>query len=119
MQSKYAIAQKNTYLFGFSQGAIMSYNILIQAPELIGGIIALSGRLLTELSDFPLEKKSYENKKVFIGHGVFDPVIPVDSISTIEAYLGKMWITPTVRRYSAPHTITEEEMQDIVDWLEG
>jgi phospholipase/carboxylesterase len=47
--AQHGIDPAQIYLMGFSQGAIMSYYTLWRSPELIGGIIAFSGRLLSEI----------------------------------------------------------------------
>jgi phospholipase/carboxylesterase len=63
---QYGISPEQVYLMGFSQGAIMSYYMLWRSPELIGGIIALSGRLLLEIDVAGIEKVRYSTKRVFI-----------------------------------------------------
>jgi phospholipase/carboxylesterase len=63
---QYGIDPGQIYLMGFSQGAIMSYYTLWRSPELIGGIIALSGRLLSEIDVAGIEKGRYSTKRVFI-----------------------------------------------------
>ena len=57
---------------GFSQGAIMSYYTLWKSPEKIGGIIALSGRILDEIELQSVDTSQYQGKKVFVGHGTLD-----------------------------------------------
>jgi phospholipase/carboxylesterase len=60
---------------GFSQGAIMSYYTFSRSPELIRGVIGLSGRLLQEIDTDDVDPDAYTDKKIFIGHGVDDQVI--------------------------------------------
>ena len=71
---------------GFSQGAIMSYYTLVHAPESIGGVIGLSGRLLIELQDFVGVGKDYSSKKIFIGHGRMDAMISIDAASVVQDF---------------------------------
>jgi len=63
---KYQLSPEQIFLLGFSQGAIMSYYTLWRSPELLGGIIALSGRLLAEIDISQIQKESYSSKRVFI-----------------------------------------------------
>ncbi len=44
----------------------MSYYTLWKSPELIGGIIALSGRLLSEIDVSDIDQTKYSTKRVFI-----------------------------------------------------
>jgi phospholipase/carboxylesterase len=102
---------------GFSQGAIMSYYQLYRSPEIIGGIIALSGRLLSEIDTTDINPDEYLGKKIFIGHGVEDPVIPVTSTGATTAFSRALGIEPMLKFYNAGHTITREGISDIVNWL--
>jgi phospholipase/carboxylesterase len=63
---QYGISSEQIYLMGFSQGAIMSCYTLYRSPELIGGIIALSGRLLSEIDASSIDQTQYSEKRVFI-----------------------------------------------------
>ncbi len=46
---KYHTEPEKVFLVGFSQGAIMSYEVGLRHPEALGGIAALSGRVLPVL----------------------------------------------------------------------
>jgi phospholipase/carboxylesterase len=114
----YDIAYDSVFLMGFSQGAIMSYYTLYHAPEKIGGIIALSGRILSELSsESSIQSEKYIQKRVFIGHGTEDQMIPVSASDTAQRFIQSLGIVPSLQLYSAPHTITPQEMRDIVNWF--
>ncbi len=117
ISEKYSLKPENIFLMGFSQGAIMSYYTLARNPELIWGIIALSGRLLKELDSISIEMESYNWKKVFIWHGTEDTMMTVEQAEQAAEYIKKLGIEPTCKFYIAPHTITGEEIQDIVAWL--
>ena len=49
LKEKYSFNEKEIYLCGFSQGAIMSYSVALTKPGLIKGIAVMSGRLLEEI----------------------------------------------------------------------
>src|SRR6516225_7411273 len=40
---------KQVYLMGFSQGAIMSASVALTRPELVAGVVLMSGRILPEI----------------------------------------------------------------------
>jgi phospholipase/carboxylesterase len=84
---QYGIDPGQIYLMGFSQGAIMSYYTLWRSPELIGGIIALSGRLLSEIDVSSIDKSQYSKKRVFIGHGTEDRIMPVSSTGLVSGFV--------------------------------
>lgn len=115
---KYELNAQNIYLLWFSQGSNMSHYFLAKTPEKVAGIIALSGRYLKETQELVLEKKeSYANKKVFIWHGNLDEVIRVEAMEDLQKHYESMGISPVVKTYDMPHTIIEEEMRGIVEWM--
>ena len=114
---QYGIDPEQIYLMGFSQGAIMSYYTLWSSPELIGGIIALSGRLLSEIDVVGIDQWRYNKKRVFIGHGTEDRVMPVSASELTSGFVRDIGLEPTVRYYPIGHTISQAEMADIVEWL--
>lgn len=114
---QYAIDSEQIYLMGFSQGAIMSYYTLWRSPELIGGIIALSGRLLSEIDVSDRDQNKYSEKRVFIGHGTEDRVMPVSASELTSKFVWDIGLEPTLRYYPIGHTISRDEIADIVVWL--
>ena len=96
----------------------MSYYTLWRSPELIGGIIALSGRLLSEIDVVDIDQSSYSQKRVFIGHGTEDRVMPVAASELTSKFIRDIGLYPTVVYYPIGHTISRDEILDIVEWLE-
>ena len=84
LKTQYATNQNNTFLLGFSQGAILSYALSFNFPNKIEHIIALSGYLNTEL----LPEKS--NQKIstdyYISHGSVDPISQPSSFENSKIF---------------------------------
>lgn len=114
---KYSLQPEQIYLLGFSQGAIISYYTLWRLPENIGGIIALSGRILDEIDTSDVHKQIYQGKRIFIGHGTEDQMIGVGESEGARDFSRTLGIEPTYKIYSAPHAITKEEIVDIQKWI--
>lgn len=114
---KYQLSPEQIFLLGFSQWAIMSYYTLYRSPGLIGGIIALSGRILAEIDISQIQKESYSTKRVFIWHGNQDRVIGVESSHLAAQLVQDLSIEPMVRIYPIGHNISHDEISDIVGWL--
>lgn len=115
--AKYSIRSEQIYLLGFSQGAIMSSYTLWRSPEKIAGIITLSWRILTEIDTSDIREERYEGKRIFIWHGVEDSMISVTSTGGMTAFARALSIEPTLKFYNAGHTITREELTDVITWL--
>lgn len=64
-------------LMGFSQGAALSYCLLLDDPPRYQRLAALAGFLPPE-SDSALTPGKLTGKPIFIGHGTVDETVPVD-----------------------------------------
>lgn len=108
---------KQVYLCGFSQGAIMAYSVGLTRPDKIKGIAVMSGRLLEEVK--PLIKPSDQLKQlhVFISHGTQDNVLGINYAKESITYLKELGINPIFKEYSEGHGINNDMLNDLVDWL--
>lgn len=103
------------YLLGFSQGAVMSYSVVLTNPNLAKGVVALSGRILDEVMQLPPPKAL--KTSVFVGHGTQDQVLPIHHARTAKKYLEAIGIMPEYHEYLVAHGISPQEQQDIGAWL--
>lgn len=113
----YRADSNKVYIMGFSQGAIIAYDMLLSKPQKIKGIVALSGRLLPETKGIkPVGLKPGTNT-CFIGHGYSDNIIkPVES-EKAAAYLKGVNVKVTAKTYQMPHSISGDELNDIKQFL--
>lgn len=107
----------DVYLGGFSQGAIMSYSVGLSRPDLVDGIAVMSGRLLEETKPLVAAKDKLQALKIFISHGVNDPVLTIEYARNSVAYLKTLNLKPTYKEYPAVHTINNDMLLDLVKWL--
>jgi phospholipase/carboxylesterase len=107
----------DVFLGGFSQGAIMSYSIGLTQPKSVRGIVALSGRLLTEIQ--PLVKKSDDLSKlsVFVAHGTQDRTLGIAYAREANTYLKHLGVDLTYAEYENAHQISESVLKDLSKWL--
>jgi phospholipase/carboxylesterase len=102
------ISSNEIYLCGFSQGAIMSYNIALTRPDLIKGAALMSGRLIEEIKPFAVVKEKLQHLNLFISHGTNDNVLPIDYARTANTYFKSLDINALYKEYNAVHTINQE-----------
>lgn len=114
---EYNLDPEQIFLMGFSQWAIMSYYTLYKSPASLWGIIALSGRILSEINLETVDREKYSNKRIFIWHGNQDRVIWVEASDIAIEFAKKSQIELKVHIYNIPHTISQTEMTDIIRWL--
>ena len=115
---KYHTQPDKVYLVGFSQGAIMSYEVALRHPEAVGGIAALSGRILPVLKSELKPDTKRQSLAIFIGHGTADKRLPFNDGTEADSLLKSLSLKPEFHAYpGVGHTISAAEMQDISAWL--
>jgi len=113
---KYPDGADRVVLMGFSQGAVSALGLQAQRPDLVAGVIAMSGYFPLEAEDIGT---NLDGQPIFLGHGTADPVIPItlgrQSLKTLE----KLSATVTYREYPIGHQVSVDELEDIRMWLDG
>ncbi|KGS16259.1 MULTISPECIES: alpha/beta hydrolase [Pseudomonas syringae group] len=117
--AKFHTQPDKVFLVGFSQGAMMSYEVALRQPKLVGGIAALSGRLLPVVQSEVKPSDDLKALKVFIGHGKQDRQVAYASGPQAEATLKSLGLTPQFHAYEGlGHSISEAEVVDLGNWLQ-
>jgi phospholipase/carboxylesterase len=104
-------------LVGFSQGAIMSYSVALTQPQKLKGIIALSGRVLSDIDTHLAPAEQLRNLYVFIGHGRNDQVLPFYNGEAANLRCKKLETKVTFKEYMMGHEISGAELTDIQKWI--
>ncbi len=109
----------NTLVGGFSQGAILSYTLAIEHPELVGGYFGIGGALLKpDMKALNTKTESYKDLEVFIGHGIEDPLLTIDNGRKVNSVLTDAGIQTTYREYNMKHEISRECLADLIRWCD-
>lgn len=107
----------DTYLLGFSQGAILSYSLSLSNPARFSGVLALSGYIEPKLIPEKLDARSYPS--YFGSHGVQDPIIPIDWARKAASILNSNNIDLEFTEYQMAHGINQECFRDMAMWLQN
>lgn len=105
------------YLTGFSQGAIMSLCVMLTRPELVAGIVAMSGRLLPEVRPMARPGAELDGFPVLVVHGINDPVIPVRSGREIREFLEALPVELTYQEFPMAHEVSGASLRLASEWL--
>lgn len=108
------ISSSKIFLGGFSQGAALSLLYgLTTKKNLLGGIICLSGWLMTN------EIGKINNIPLFIGHGDKDNIVKYENADYANNFLkSKKCSLITFNKYSnMKHSISFNERKDVIDWI--
>ncbi|MVV49177.1 phospholipase [Pseudomonas sp. PB120] len=116
---KYHTEANKVFLVGFSQGAIMSYEVGLRHPEAVGGIAALSGRILPVLKSALKPDEKRQALAIFIGHGTADKRLPFVDGSDANRVLQGLALKPEFHAYQGlGHNISAAEIEDLNAWLQ-
>lgn len=102
-------------LLGFSQGTIMSFAMLLEAPERYTWCVGLHGYLPASHAD--LEPEGIEGRPVFVGAGTQDRIIPADRAQLAAERFEALAADVTYDTYPVGHGVGREELQDVVAWV--
>jgi phospholipase/carboxylesterase len=111
-----SLPYESVWLGGFSQGAVMSYALGLGAgrprPD---AIVAFSGFI----PDTPAWEGDFSQPlpPIAIGHGVYDPVIPVEFGRAARRTLADAGAEPLYREYPLDHTLDPRFVGEVRDWL--
>ena len=108
---------KQVYLTGFSQGAIMSLYLALHQPELVAGVVAMSGRLLPDTLAARADDSRLSSLPVFAVHGVYDQVLPIAEGRWIQSELSKLPLDFSYQEYPMGHEVSQESLTDIAQFL--
>jgi phospholipase/carboxylesterase len=75
-QGKNGFKPGETYLFGFSQGCMMSVEIGMRYPHSLAGIVGVSGWAHEPETLLADQVSTAKDQKFLITHGTMDPLIP-------------------------------------------
>jgi phospholipase/carboxylesterase len=108
---------KKIVLAGFSQGGAIVLQTALRYPERLAGVMALSTYLPLSAS---LEKEANPSNKatpIFMAHGQFDDIIPIDRARRSREMLEKLGYAVTWKEYPMPHSVCAPEIGDISSFL--
>ncbi|HSG15655.1 MAG TPA: phospholipase [Anaerolineae bacterium] len=120
----YQANPSRVYLMGFSQGAIMSLGLTLTRPELLAGVVAMSGRTLPELFEDhgPLSGHLAPTEKLrgfplLVVHGLWDRVLAIDYGRATRDRFADLPVDLDYREFDMGHTISDESLETIKTWL--
>jgi phospholipase/carboxylesterase len=117
--AEHGISLDRAVLGGFSQGAVMSYALGLGAGRpRPAGILALSAFMPT-VDGFELDLETAAGLPVAIGHGTYDPVIPVEFGRDARDRLVAAGAEVTYRESPMPHAIDPTFLRELPAWLDG
>jgi phospholipase/carboxylesterase len=105
------------YLLGFSQGSMIAHALLLRGSIIPAGVAACSGRLVDEVFAAPPDRDRLRDRRLFVSHGRFDDVIPVQCGQDIRDWYQPTGIDLEYHEYDMAHGLDQSCMQDLTTWF--
>jgi len=113
---KYNTKTNQTFLLGFSQGAILSYSLSLFYPNKVQHVIALSGYINTELIPATISKEIKTD--YYCSHGSVDQVLPVEWARKSKPFLDDLGFQNVYFEYPVGHGVAPQNFYSFKTWIE-
>lgn len=112
----YPIDPARVALMGFSQGAAMSFSLLLKEPALAVAVAGLAG-FLPRQAQPGVEPGRLTGKRTFLAHGTEDDTVPVAWAREAAEALRTAGAEVTFNEYAVGHKMNAEGMRDLKAWM--
>lgn len=113
----YSADPNQVYMMGFSQGAIMSASVALTRPDLVAGVVLMSGRILPEIQPLMAAPEKLEGLPILVIHGIIDTVLPIDHGRASRQLLASLPVELTYHEYPMGHEVSQESLAEVSSWL--
>ena len=104
-------------LAGFSQGCAMTLQTGLRHPEKLAGLMCLSGYVPLHTTIAAERHAANHDTPIFLAHGRGDQVIPIIRAEQSRDLLKSLGHAVEWHEYMMPHSVCQEEVEDIGAWL--
>jgi phospholipase/carboxylesterase len=111
------IPAERIVLAGFSQGCAMTIQTGLRHPEKLAGLLCLSGYVPLHTTIAEERHPSNQATPIFMAHGRGDQVIPIIRAEQSRDLLRSLGYEVEWHEYMMPHSVCQEEVDDISAWF--
>lgn len=108
---------RELYLFGHSQGAMMSLSAALIRSELVDGCAVLNGRILPQTFSRLTNDRAVCGMPFFVGHGLHDATVTIENGRATRDRLSSMGAALEYHEYASGHDVTEQMISEVAGWL--
>ena len=112
------IDSKNVFFIGFSQGATVCYDLILQFEYQWGGVFPVAGFKRNQDKHFTIHPNQRQTP-IVIGHGIKDDIIPIESSECIYRELKKNNNNVILEKFNGGHKISINYLKKIQEMING
>jgi phospholipase/carboxylesterase len=109
----YQLDRKNIIAVGYSNGANIAASMLLLRPDTLAAAILF--RAMVPL--IPENQPNLSSKRVWIGAGSFDPIVPASDTKQLAELLRNAGADVTIDLFQASHELTSYDVDVAREWL--
>ena len=116
-QTSQGIDSENIIIAGFSQGGVVAALTALTTQYRLGGVILLSTYLPDWEHFSQLQSDANQHSPFFIGHGLSDPIVPIQAGLMLKQSLQHQGINVQWHDYPMEHSVCLNEILDISQFI--
>jgi len=116
-QISLGIPAAHIMLAGFSQGGAIALQTALRYPQKLAGVMALSTYLPVSATLDAEKSEANMSIPIFMAHGSFDGVIPLDTGNASSLALQKRGYNVQWHEYPMAHSVCSDEIDDIRQFI--
>jgi phospholipase/carboxylesterase len=106
-----------SFLFGFSQGALLTFEFGARYEKVLAGYIAISGYIYDPKNLLKEMNPNVNSSNWLCTHGTYDDVLPFETTSSQIEHLQNSGFDITFKSYPKEHSVAEDELKMIAEWI--
>jgi len=114
-----AFNAEESFLFGFSQGSLLTFEFGARYEKVLAGYIAISGYIYDAENLLQEMNPNVNVSNWLCTHGTYDDVLPYDTSKSQVETLQNGGFDITFKSYEKAHNLDKEELDMIVAWIKA
>lgn len=110
---------EESFLFGFSQGSLLTFEFGARYEKVLAGYLAISGYIFDADNLLKEMNPDLKSSNWLCTHGTYDEVLPYDTSKSQIETLQNAGFNITFKTYDKAHNIDQEEMNMIKEWIKA
>lgn len=108
-----------SFLFGFSQGALLTFEFGARYEKILAGYIAVSGYIYDTNNLLQEMNPNVNSSNWLCTHGTYDGVLPFSTSQAQVETLQNGGFDIEFISYEKDHTVAEDELMMIAEWIKN
>ena len=108
-----------SFLFGFSQGSLLTFEFGARYEKVLAGYIAVSGYIYDANKLLQEMNQNVKTSRWLCTHGTHDDVLPFNTSKAQVEVLQNGGFDIEFKSYNKTHTIAEDELMMLAEWIKS